>query len=143
MHFFKHIAPFAVATIFLYSGVISQPTVEASSFSEENVLLENETMMSPRMTLWGVKTTSGFTNSIQAWFTPSAKTTVTDWGLTTGKNVKQAYVRLIEGDYDSGRKYSSAASSTSDSATYYTPKVSKTNNIIQTAKSSWNWIYFK
>ncbi|MGE7093783.1 hypothetical protein ACQKII_20510 [Lysinibacillus sp. NPDC048646] len=90
----------------------------------------------------------GFTsnNNVQvtadAWFTPSVKTTSSHgYDLTAGKNVQQSYVRIQEGNYDSGRVNSTAASSKTDSNVYHAYH-SKMNAPFSTAYTSYGWYYF-
>ncbi|KOY14201.1 type 2 periplasmic-binding domain-containing protein [Paenibacillus xylanivorans] len=86
--------------------------------------------------------TNNFTLTVSASFTPSVVTTSSHgFGLTPGKNVKQAYVWLKEGNYDSGRVYSPTAKNTSDS-NLYEAVTSKVNNPFSTATSGYGWIYF-
>lgn len=62
---------------------------------------------SSAVSMFGVYIVSGTTNSIQSNFQSETKVTKgTGWGLRTGKIVKQSYVRMREGKYDSGRRYS-------------------------------------
>ena len=86
--------------------------------------------------------TNNFTLHVSASFTPSVKTTSAHGlGLTPGKNVKQCYVWLKEGNYDSGRVYSQTAQSTSDN-NLYEAYTSRLNNPFMTATSGYGWIYF-
>jgi hypothetical protein len=87
-------------------------------------------------------TTSWGKTTATVWFNPSWKIdSGAGYGLTTGKNVKQAYVRLQEGSYDSGRVYTTAATSTSTNKEY-SKSVSKNNNPFQTMYTNYGWIYF-
>jgi len=82
---------------------------------------------------------SGLTNSVRASFYANRNTGSNPvWGAQANKHIKQCYVRLVEGTYDSGRVYSDIATSTSDSVmkTAYT---SKFNNPFHTAYTYYGW----
>jgi len=67
------------------------------------------------------------------------KTNTTSYGLTLNKNVKQAYVRLQEGNYDSGKVYSSTGKTTENKSIEVT--TSRTNNPLQVMKFNYGWVY--
>lgn len=100
--------------------------------------------MASGMTMNGASTNTSITGTttVEAWFTPNWKiVSGSGYGLTTGKNVKQSYVRIQEGSYDSGRKYSTVAPSITSSKKI-TAKHSKTNNPFYTMNTNYGWIYF-
>jgi|GEM_PF-1313327 len=82
---------------------------------------------------------SGLTNSVRASFYANRNTGSNPvWGAQANKHIKQCFVRLIEGTYDSGRVYSEIATSTSDSV-MKTAYISKFNNPFHTAYTSYGW----
>jgi len=128
-----------VSTFTLLATPVSAQEMSEVTLTESQV---QEQSISPKLGFWNVYKGSGVVNSIQTEFTASQKTNTTSYGLTKGKHVKQSYVRLQEGKYDSGRKYSSTAKSTSDKTYYSTPKLSRVNNPLADCKTSWGWLYF-
>lgn len=86
--------------------------------------------------------TSWGTTTATVWFTPSWTIEKgAGYGQTTGKNVKQAYVRIQEGDYDSDRVYTDVASSI-NSNKEINKSISRFNNPFQTMDISYGWVYF-
>ena len=82
---------------------------------------------------------SGLTNSVRASFYANRNTGSNPvWGAQPNKHIKQCFVRLIEGTYDSGRVYSEIATSTSDSV-MKTAYISKVNNPFHTAYTYYGW----
>ncbi len=135
------------ATVAFMTIGFSTSLASASTLDSNGDFVMNEfevaTQKTPRMGLWNViRTNSVSKTSISADFVAKYVTTTTDYGLTKGKNVKQAHVRIKEGNYDSGRKYSSAAKSKSDGTRYSTGTISKVNNPLHTAYSYNGWLYF-
>lgn len=144
-----------ISRILVGAGIITMFAVPVSaqekldSTSNEEVTLsesqamEDDILISPRSGYWNVYKQSGAVNSIQADFVAGIKTTTTNYGLVKGRYVNQAYVRLQEGSYDSGRKFSGNSGGIVNNVgrTYSTPKVSKTNNPLATAKMNWGWFY--
>ncbi|MGM0845014.1 MAG: hypothetical protein ACQEUT_08560 [Bacillota bacterium] len=93
-------------------------------------------------TINGFSSTGTFTITATAWFNPSWKVVSgAGYNLKAGENVKQTYVRIQEGSYDSGRVYSSKASSTSTNKEYSVSK-SKSNNPFSTMYTNYGWLYF-
>ena len=83
------------------------------------------------------QTSLGGTTTVEAWFNPSWKiVSGAGYGLTTGKYVKQSYVRIQEGDYDSGRIYSVAAANKTTSKEI-SVKTSKFNNPLKTMTTNY------
>lgn len=94
------------------------------------------------------------TYMIQAYFNPSHKIQEGEgYGLESGKNVKQAYVRVkskglkllfrICGSYDSGRLYSKAASYKWIDKIIATPKGEVKNCSTCVQELYYDWIYFE
>ncbi|MEJ8307321.1 hypothetical protein, partial [Saccharibacillus sacchari] len=82
------------------------------------------------------------TLTAKASFTPSASTTgVQGLRLDPDKHVKQSWVRITEGAYDSGIVGSYTATSTSDTNTY-SATTSKFNSPFYDAVSDYGWKYF-
>lgn len=82
------------------------------------------------------------TYTATASFTPSASTTgVQGLRLVSGKHVKQSWVRITEGAYDSGVVGSYTATSTSDTNTY-SASTSKFNSPFYNLTSDYGWKYF-
>ncbi|SFS31679.1 hypothetical protein [Marininema halotolerans] len=79
----------------------------------------------------------------EVWFTPSWKVANgAGYKLKPGKYVQRAYVRIQEGDYDSGRQKTKRASSKKDKNQYF-KSTSKWNNPAKTMKVNYGWEYFK
>lgn len=82
------------------------------------------------------------TLTVKASFTPSASTTgVSGLRLVSGKHVKQSWVRIVEGNYDSGRVNSTLATSIQDNTTY-TALAQKFNNPFVGTVTDYGWEYF-
>lgn len=64
-----------------------------------------------------------------------------NYGTVPGKTIKQAYVRLVEGTYDSGRCYTAVGPRTPDGKTY-SRKISKTYNPLKTCYGYYGWLYY-
>lgn len=94
-------------------------------------------------THWGFSETGTINVVAEAWFNPSIKVpagTSFD-GLKGNKYVKQAWVRIVEGDYDSGRAYTAVAPSSKPNK-QYSVKTTKVNNPFANLKSSNGWLYY-
>lgn len=93
------------------------------------------------LSLQHVSTTGGFVNSIQAGFAERSKGTG-DYSTKKGKILKQCYVRLKEGKYDSGRKYSAVGKKTSGNRYIWSKKLSKDNDLFSTCYTYYGWLYY-
>lgn len=83
-------------------------------------------------------TNSGvFSNSVEAWCQVGFVATG-DYGTVKGKKLSNCYVRLQEGDYDSGRQY---GSQWADATDYKRAYISKWNNPLHTCYGNWGWVY--
>mgnify|MGYP000206101651 CR=1 FL=1 len=83
-------------------------------------------------------TNSGvFSNSVEAWCQVGFVATG-DYGTTKGKKLSNCYVRLQEGNYDSGRLYGTQWADATDFKRAY---VSKWNNPAYTCYGNWGWVY--
>jgi len=81
-----------------------------------------------------------FYNSIKASFYAN-RLTSGSYQTVANKHIIQCYVRLIEGSYDSGRVYSSRATSIYDGTLRYA-YTGKADNWLYQAYSYWGWLYF-
>lgn len=63
------------------------------------------------------------------------------YGTIPGKVIKQAYVRLVEGSYDSGRCYTGVGPSTPNGVDY-SRTISKTYNPTKTCYGYYGWLYY-
>lgn len=79
-------------------------------------------------------------NSIEAGFLESQKGTGS-YGTDTTRVIKQCYVRLQEGNYDSGRVYSDVGVEKGGTE-YIWIKTSKSNNIFYTCYTHYGWFYY-
>lgn len=86
---------------------------------------------------------SGLTNSIRASFYANRNTGPNPlWGAQANSHIKQCYVRLIEGSFDSGRVYSDMATSIQDGV-MRTAYFSRLNNPLHTCYTYYGWnLYF-
>lgn len=82
-----------------------------------------------------------FSNSIQAGFSESSKGTGS-YGTNKSKVIKQCYVRLKEGDYDSGRVSSAVGKRTGGGKYIWTKEVSRANNPFKTCYTNYGWLYY-
>ncbi|MBM7717627.1 hypothetical protein JOC94_004658 [Bacillus thermophilus] len=89
----------------------------------------------------GFSVTGKITKTATVWFTPSWRIKGSSYGMKNGKHVKQAYVRIKEGSYDSGRKWTKAARSKKDKREYR-KSISKKNKPFATMKANYGWRYF-
>lgn len=80
-------------------------------------------------------------NSISACFSESVAATGA-YSTEKGKIVKQCYVRMQEGNYDSGRKYSAVGQKTGGTRIISTVELSKANNIFNTCYTNYGWLYY-
>ncbi len=79
----------------------------------------------------------------EAWFTPAWEVTPNaGYGLVAGEKVNRAYVRIIEGSYDSGRVWSTL-SNNNQSWNTISISTSKSNNLLQTMYTYYGWTYFE
>ena len=82
---------------------------------------------------------SGLTNSVRASYYANRNTGSNPvWGARANSHIRQCYVRLIEGNYDSGQVHSLEAFSTSDPV-MKTAFTSRFNNPFQTAYTYYGW----
>ncbi|MBS3887405.1 MAG: hypothetical protein KGZ56_10155 [Dethiobacter sp.] len=82
---------------------------------------------------------SGLNNSVRASFYANRNTGSNPvWGAQPNKHIKQCFVRLIEGAFDSGRVYSDVAYSISDPV-MKTAFTSRWNNPFHTAYTYYGW----
>ncbi|GGN94042.1 hypothetical protein GCM10010969_08390 [Saccharibacillus kuerlensis] len=82
------------------------------------------------------------TLTAKASFVPAASTTgVSGLRLVSGKQVKQSWVRIVEGAYDSGTVRSTLATNPRDTKTYEAV-TSKFNSPFYDAVSDYGWYYF-
>ncbi|MED3646645.1 hypothetical protein P4475_07430 [Halalkalibacterium halodurans] len=88
----------------------------------------------------GFYVTGTLKKTAKIWFNPSWETD-NSYGMEKGKHVKQSYVRITEGDYDSGRKWTSTAKSKTENKEY-SRSITKTNNPAKTMKANYGWRYF-
>jgi len=89
--------------------------------------------------LQNVVMTSGAINSIQADFLGGNKGSGA-YGTDKTRIITQCYVRLQEGNVDTGRCYSSKVSTTYYNRVY-SPKKSKVNDPFHTCYLNYGWIY--
>ncbi|MCX8007988.1 MAG: hypothetical protein N3B11_07775 [Coriobacteriia bacterium] len=64
-----------------------------------------------------------------------------DYGTVPGKTIKQAYVRLIEGSWDSGRCYTAVGPSTPDGR-LYSRTIRKAYNPLAVCYGYYGWLYY-
>lgn len=94
-------------------------------------------------THWGFSETGTINVTAEAWFNPSIKVpsgTSLD-GLKANSYVKQAWVRIVEGSYDSGRAYTAVAPASKPNKEY-SVKITRVNNPFADLKSSNGWLYY-
>ena len=84
---------------------------------------------------------SGLENSIEAGFMESHKGTG-DHDTDTTRVIKQCYVRLREGNYDSGRQFSEIGAEFGGNRYLWTPVVSRLNNPFETCYMDYGWLYY-
>jgi hypothetical protein len=63
------------------------------------------------------------------------------YGMEKGKHIQRAYIRIQEGQYDSGRKWTKTAKSKTDKKEY-SKSTSRKNNPLKTMKINHGWRYF-
>lgn len=63
------------------------------------------------------------------------------YGTTPGRIIKQAYVRLVEGTYDSGRIYTAVGPRTPD-GTDYPRTIKKSYNATKVCQGYYGWVYY-
>lgn len=81
-------------------------------------------------------------NSIRASFYANRNTgSNPKFGAKANKHIRRCYVRLYQGNYDSGRRWSKEAQSKSDDE-FYTAYTSRVNNPFNTAYTNYDWRYF-
>lgn len=82
-----------------------------------------------------------FSNSIKSGFTESEMGT---GSFHTYKNkvIKQCYVRLKEGSYDSNRKYSKTGKLKGGKKYIWSPELEKSNNPFATCYTNYGWLYY-
>ena len=81
-------------------------------------------------------------NSVRASFYANRNTGSTPlWGAEPNRHIKQSHVRLIQGNYDSGRVWSDEAKSTNDSE-MKTAFTSRTKHLWHTTYTYYGWVYF-
>lgn len=81
----------------------------------------------------------GINNSVRASFYANRNTgSSPKWGALSNRHIKQCYVKLIEGNYDSGRIHSKEASSKSDNVMKTVYK-SRLNHPLHTCYLSYGW----
>lgn len=104
------------------------------------------TLPAKAQTLFGYSASSGTKVKVSSWFSSGIKTTATHAAATKnlkkGKYVKQTAVRIKEGDYNSGWKYSKKPAS-KKSKGFYKKTIDKYNNPFKTAVTSNTFTYFK
>lgn len=88
-----------------------------------------------------VTESSGLYNTIQAGFKESTAGTGS-YGTVKNKIVKQCYVRLQEGSYDSGKVYSAVGVKTGGKRYIWTEELSKINNPFKTCYTNYGWLYY-
>lgn len=88
-----------------------------------------------------VTMSNGLYNTIQAGFAESMAGTGY-YGTVKNKIVKQCYVRLQEGNYDSGKVYSAVGVKTGGKRYIWTKELSKLNNPLQTCYTNYGWLYY-
>lgn len=103
--------------------ILSMCTITAFAISNQTVIMSQ-----------------GTTNSIKAGFMESCKGTG-DYGTDPTKVVKQCYVRLQEGSYDSGRVYSDIGDE-KGGEDYIWAETSKSNNILHVCYTHYGWFYY-
>ncbi len=91
--------------------------------------------------MWATTRSTLFVNEVHAHFTPAWDIVSNDFGATVGENCKRCYVRLIEGNYDSGRVYSATSTDITE-WTMYDADTSRINNPFKVAYGYWGWFYF-
>lgn len=82
-----------------------------------------------------------FSNSIRAGFSESAYGSGS-YGTDKSKIVKQCYVRLKEGDYDSGRSYSEVGAKYNGTRYIWSPEESRGNDPFNTCYTYYGWFYY-
>lgn len=93
------------------------------------------------MTLQFVECEKGlFTNAIDASFMPGHKGTG-EYQTNPNKVVKQCWVRLIEGNVDTGRVFSAIGSQTPGGSMIHA-KTQKNNNILHACQFLYGWFYY-
>lgn len=88
-----------------------------------------------------VSKSSGLYNTIKAGFSES-KAGTGYYGTVQNKIVKQCYVRLQEGSYDSGKVYSAVGAKTGGKRYIWTQELSKLNNPLKTCYTNYGWVYY-
>lgn len=88
-----------------------------------------------------VSISGGLYNTIQAGFFESIAGTGS-YGTVQNKIVKQCYVRLQEGSYDSGKVYSVVGVKTGGTRYIWTKELSKFNNPFQACYTNYGWLYY-
>lgn len=63
------------------------------------------------------------------------------YGTASGKIIKQAYVRLVEGDYDSGRVYTAIGTRTWNGVDY-SKTIKKSYNPAKVCQGYYGWLYY-
>lgn len=86
--------------------------------------------------------TGGIHLRVCAWFNSGYKTTTEDreYGVVSGKYIKQCWVRIQEGNYD---KIKNSKSYTKKQAKTGIAELTKYNNPFADAKLTWGWKYNK
>jgi len=93
-------------------------------------------------TIDGASTTGFFTVTQEAWFSPAwVVTSDAGYGLEANRQVNRAYVRIVEGSYDSQRVYSQL-STNNQSWDTISISTSKLNAPFTTMYTYYGWLYF-
>jgi hypothetical protein len=98
-------------------------------------------MCASALGLQHVTITGGIFNTIQAGFSESQYGTGL-FGTDPNRIVKQCYVRLTEGSFDSCRVYSDVGAMYGGWEYIWTDVVSKFNNPFQTCYTYYGWLYY-
>lgn len=101
------------------------------------------TIFASGLTYNGASTTGIITVTQEAWFTPAwTITSNAGYGLVAGEKVNRAYVRIAEGNYDTGRIWSTL-SNNNQSWNTISISTSKFNTPFITMFTYYGWSYFE
>jgi hypothetical protein len=101
------------------------------------------TIFASGLTFNGASTTGIITVTQEAWFTPAWEVAPNaGYGLIAGEKVCQTYVRITEGSFDSGKRWSTL-SNNNQSWNTISISTSKFNVPLVTMYTYYGWTYFE